>query len=144
MATTEKVKTGTDFTVKIDMTLEVEVVTNLTQIFIEFYYELNGKITPFSFFAKDLADQSIIDRANELGVTVHQMLFEGEIIVCDIPKEDTDTLKINQCNEVAVFAEVSFVDSDDEVQKFTEKDDEGNECDKFIVILEKSVTEKWL
>lgn len=143
MAVTEKVKTGTDFTVRLDLTVEGEVITALPQIFVQFYYELNGQIFPFSFFAKDLNTTKILAKIAD-GLIIRQMLFDGEIIVCEIPLVDTETLKIEICKEVEVFAEISFIDSDGDVQKFTEEDDEGNECDKFIVDLEKSSTEGFL
>jgi len=155
MAVTKTVKTGVDFSPRINLTAENEVVSALTQIFIEFYYENiddNIRKTPFSFFAKDLADQKIIDRAAALNVTVRQIIFDGEIIVCDIPKVDTDDAKLEDCQEVQVYAEISYIDSNSKVQKFVDRDEngniildaDGNECDKFIIDMVKSVTEGWL
>ena len=157
MGTVTEVKTGAYFTARIELIIEGEIVTNLPQIFIEFYYKDNGRRNiGFSYFAKDLLDPAVVARAAELMVTVRQMLFDGEIIVCNIPEVDTDELKIEQGKVVEVFADISYRDSAGKVGKFVEKvldecgkpvlDECGNEieCDKFVVNMCKSVTENWL
>lgn len=157
MGTVTEVKTGTDFTARLDLIIEDEIVTNLPQIFIEFYYVDRGRRNiGFSYFAKDLTDPPVVARAAELMVTVRQMLFDGEIIVCNIPEVDTDKLKIEQGKIVEVFADISYRDSAGKVGKFVEKvldecgkpilDECGNQltCDKFVVNMCKAVTENWL
>lgn len=131
----KKFKTGVTVTVKMTLSITGEVLTALPQIVITMYYIRNGKHIEFSFFAKDLTTPKII-AAIDAGKPVHSMLIVANLITMVIPPEDTENLEIEDCEEVPVFAEVAWIDSNGN----TEKDLPDPLCDTPIGTLVGSVT----
>ena len=134
-------KTGTDIPIDIDLSIDGETVSALAQLVIIFYY-LRGsdKKVKFSWWAKDLTEQSLIDEAAAENITVHQILFTGEIVNIEIPVVDTDTLEIEACEEVKVLTEISFLDSNGKKVTVLDEDD----CDSPVGTMTKSIAEGWL
>lgn len=110
-------KTGTDITVRITLTVEAEVVSALTQIVATLYYIRKNVINKFHWAAKNPAASDVAAEATAEGKTVSTITFDGEVIVITIPIVDTDTLDLNDCEKVPVFADIAYLDSSGERQR---------------------------
>ncbi len=141
-------KTGTDFQVRIELEIDSEVVTALPQIITILYYLLDGKRNEFSYWAVNTSDAKVVAKVTELGITIRQITFDSEIILLDVPTVDTDLLKIENCKDVDVFADIQFVDSNGDAQKAIVCEDDNADtepdCDAFVGKMVKANSEGWV
>lgn len=136
-----KFKTGIVADVEIKLTIEGEVLSALPQIVAIFYYIANGnKHVKFSYHAKDPNEPEISDEAIEEGKTLNTLVVNGDVLEMTIPIDETDTLKIETCDEWPVYVEIAYIDSNGNKQKVVDE----NECDTLVGTIVKSVTEGWL
>lgn len=135
-----KFKTGTVANVRMTLTITGEVISSLSQIVVVYYYIRNTKKIKFSYHAIDPNEAEIAAEAISENKTVHQIVLDGEVLVMIIPIEDTDTLEIETCEELPIFAEITYVDSNNEKRKAIPDPD----CDVPVGTLVKSITEGWL
>ena len=132
-----KFKTGTDVTVELTLDIDGEVVSALPQITILYYYELDGRKVYFSLFAKDILATKVVDFGVANSLTVRQITIVSEVIEKKIPHEDTENLVIEKCKDVDVKAEITFLDSQGDIQEYLD----CNNCDLFIAKMVKSAAE---
>ena len=149
MASKNEFKTGTDSLITINLAIEGEVISALTQLVLVYYYILNGKVVKFSLWAKDIAESELVADAAAAGLTIHQILFDGELIKTLIPLADTEALKIEDCDNPFVYVTVSYLDSNGEKQEYlvekpADVKDEDHNCDPFVGEIVKSITTGWV
>ena len=140
MAAENEFKTGEVINIEIDLNIDNEVISSLAQIVVVLYFLRNNRRTKFAYLATNISEAEISAQAALQEKTVRQITLTGELLNLVIPIEDTDTLQIENCERVPVFAEIIFVDSNGEKNKAF---DEEN-CDVFVGEMVGSVTQGWL
>lgn len=141
-----KWKTGSTAKVTMELDISGEVLATLPQILWSFYYvAVGGKKIIFSIFAKDPNEPGIAGRAaaTDPPITLHPVVINGSTVTMTVPPEDTETLEIEDCEEVPVFTEIGWEDDFGDKNKGLEvdEDEEDEACDPVVGTLIGSVSE---